>query len=86
MHLKLVLSLTLAGLAVLFVVQNVTVVQVRFLFWSLSMTLSLFIFLLFATGLIVGWLLHGYWSYRRKSSGVTTTMNEPGRALGPGGR
>jgi uncharacterized integral membrane protein len=85
MHLKLMLSLTLAGLAVLFVIQNVTVVQVRFLFWSLSMTLSLFIFLLFATGLIVGWLLHGYWSYRRKSSAATTTMNDAGRALGPGG-
>jgi uncharacterized integral membrane protein len=86
MHLKLIVSLTLAGLAVLFVVQNVTVVQIRFLFWSLSMTLSLFIFLLFATGLMVGWLLHGYWSYRRKTADVRTTVNEAGQALGPGGR
>ena len=76
MHLKLILSLILAGLAVLFVIQNVTVVQMRFLVWSLSMTLSLFIFLLFATGLIVGWLLHSYWSYRRKDADVRTSMNE----------
>jgi uncharacterized integral membrane protein len=86
MHLKLILSLILAGLAVLFVIQNVTVIQMRFLVWSLSMTLSLFIFLLFATGLIVGWLLHSYWSYRRKGSGVSTPTNEGGRALEPGGK
>ena len=68
MHFKLILSLILAGLAVLFVVQNVAVVEVRFLFWGLHMTLSLLIFLLFAGGLIVGWLLHSYWAYRRKAS------------------
>ena len=68
MHFKLILSLILAGLAVLFVVQNVAVVEVRFLFWGLHMTLSLLIFLLFAGGLIVGWLLHSYWLYRRNAS------------------
>jgi putative membrane protein len=60
MHFKLALSLMLAGLTVLFIVQNVAVVEVRFLFWSLSMSLSLFVFLLFAIGVIAGWLLHGY--------------------------
>jgi uncharacterized integral membrane protein len=82
MHLKLLLSLVFAGLAVLFVVQNVTVIQIRFLVWSLSMTLSLFIFLLFATGLIVGWLLHSYWTYRRKGAYVRTPENEVGPTLG----
>jgi uncharacterized integral membrane protein len=84
MHLKLMLSLTLAGLAVLFVIQNVTVVQVRFLFWSLSMTLSLFIFLLFATGLIVGWLLQSYWRYRRKPSDVELSTSAMARQSGTG--
>ena len=68
MHLKLILSLLLAGLAVLFVVQNVAVVEVRFLLWGFQMTLSLFIFLLFAGGIIVGWVLHSYWLYRRKTA------------------
>ena len=68
MHFKLFLSLLLAGLAVLFVVQNVAVVEVRFLLWGLQMTLSLLIFLLFAGGIVVGWLLHSYWLYRRKPS------------------
>jgi lipopolysaccharide assembly protein A len=68
MRLKLILSLGLAGAAVLFVAQNVALIEVRFLFWSLSMTLAVLILLLFASGLIVGWLLHSYWSYGRKSS------------------
>ena len=68
MHFKLFLSLLLAGLAVLFVIQNVAVVEVRFLLWGLQMTLSLLIFLLFAGGVVLGWLLHSYWLYRRKPS------------------
>jgi hypothetical protein len=32
------------------------------------MTLSLLLFLLFAGGIIVGWLLHSYWGCRRKPS------------------
>ena len=68
MHFKLFLSLALAGLAVVFVLQNVIVVEVRFLLWGLPMTLSILIFLLFASGLIVGWLLHSYWLYRRNAS------------------
>jgi lipopolysaccharide assembly protein A len=83
-HVKLVLSLILAGLSVLFVVQNVAVVEVRFLFWSLHMTLSLLIFLLFAAGLIVGWMMHSYWAYRRKSAAVQTATNAVGPKLGAG--
>jgi uncharacterized integral membrane protein len=64
---KLILSVLFAGLAVLFVIQNVTVIEVRFLVWGLHMTLSLLIFMLFAGGTMVGWLLHSYWSYKRRS-------------------
>ena len=68
MHIKLTLILILAGLAVLFVVQNVAVVEVRLILWGFHMTLSLLMFLLFTSGLIVGWLLHSYWAYRSKAS------------------
>jgi lipopolysaccharide assembly protein A len=81
-HFKLILSLILAGLAVLFVVQNVAVVEVRFLFWGLHMTLSLLIFLLFAGGLIVGWLLHSYWAYRRR--GLEPQIQERGSGTAEG--
>jgi uncharacterized integral membrane protein len=76
MHFKLILSLLLAGLAVLFVIQNVAVVEVRFLLWGLHMTLSLLIFLLFAGGIILGWLLHSYWAYRGKTK-QTVDAAEP---------
>jgi putative membrane protein len=66
-HVKLTLSLILAALAVLFVVQNVAVAEVRFLFWALHMTLSVLMFLLFTGGLVVGWLLHSYWAYRHRA-------------------
>ena len=76
MHFKLAFSLMLAGLAVLFVVQNVALVEVRFLLWALPMTLSLLIFLLFAGGLLVGWLLHSYWAYRRKAAAESESRRD----------
>jgi uncharacterized integral membrane protein len=66
MHFKLALILVLASFTVLFIVQNAAVVEVRFLFWGLSMSLSLFVFLLFAIGVVVGWLLHSYSRHRRE--------------------
>ena len=66
MHFKLVFSLILAVLAVLFIVQNVTVVEISFLLWSISMSRSLLIFFLLAIGILIGWLMHGYFSHKRE--------------------
>ena len=63
---KLVFSLILAGLAVIFIVQNVTVVEVRFLFWTLPISRSLLIFFALAIGIIVGWTLRGVSASRRE--------------------
>ena len=60
MNFKLILSLVMAGMAVLFIIQNVTVVELRFLFWTLSMSRALFMSLILSTGIIMGWLLHSY--------------------------
>lgn len=57
MNLKLVLGLTLAGLTVLFIIQNVAVVETRFLFWTLVISRSLLIFFILAFGIVPGWLL-----------------------------
>ena len=64
MHTKLVVSLVLAGLAVLFIVQNAAVVDIQFIFWKMSMSRALFMFFMLATGILVGWMLHSY--YLRK--------------------
>ncbi len=68
MHGRLVFSLILIGLAVLFVIQNVAVVEIRFLLWSISMSRSLLIFFLLAIGIIIGWLLHSYFIHQGDNS------------------
>jgi putative membrane protein len=65
MNAKLVISLILAGLAVLFIIQNVTVVDIRFLFWTLSMSRALLMFFILAIGIVIGWTLHSLSISRR---------------------
>ncbi len=64
MSYKLALILVLSGLAVLFIIQNVVVVEVRFLFWSIAMSRSLLMFFMIAIGMIIGWVLHGVFQRR----------------------
>jgi len=76
---KLYFVFTLVALAVLFIIQNMEVVEIRFLFWSISMSRSLMIFLLFTSGAVSGWLLHSYSGYRKrkmKGSDPETTSDE----------
>jgi len=65
---KLYFVLSLVALTVLFILQNMEVVEIRFLFWSISMSRSLMIFLLFFGGALAGWFLHGYSLYRKKKA------------------
>ena len=67
MNFNLITILILAGLFVLFIIQNVAVVEIKFLFWSIQMSRSLFMFLLLAIGMVLGWFLHSYLNYRKKS-------------------
>lgn len=68
MNYKMLLILTLFGLAVLFIIQNVAVVEIQFLFWATQMPRSLLMFLLLAIGVIIGWFLHGYIRHREGKS------------------
>jgi len=67
MNAKLVISLVLAGLAVLFIIQNVMVVDIRFLFWTLSMSRALLMFFILAIGIVIGWTLHSLSVSRRSN-------------------
>lgn len=60
MNYKMLLILTLTGLVVLFIIQNVAVVEIQFMFWATHMPRSLLMFLLLAIGVIIGWFLHSY--------------------------
>jgi putative membrane protein len=59
MSIKLILILVLAGLTVLFIIQNEAIVEIRFLFWSIQMSRLLFMFFLLVIGLIIGWISRG---------------------------
>jgi len=58
MNAKLIICLILAGLVVIFIIQNVTVIDIRFLFWTLSMSRALLMFFVLAIGVVIGWSLH----------------------------
>ena len=70
---KLYFVFTLVALAVLFIFQNMAVVEIRFLFWSISISRSLLIFLLFSSGAVCGWFLHSYSGYRKRKGTLTET-------------
>ncbi len=65
MHIKLILVLLLVGLAFLFIIQNVAVVEVQFLFWSIQVSRSLLVLVLLAVGIIAGWFLHSFYNFKR---------------------
>jgi putative membrane protein len=52
-----VIFIGLIGLVLIFVFQNIQVVEVRFLFWTVSMSRALILIGTLAIGLIGGWLL-----------------------------
>lgn len=65
MNAKFLLVLVLVGLAVIFVIQNVAIVEIQFLLWSFQMSRSLLIFLLLVIGVIIGWFLHAFLRHKR---------------------
>jgi lipopolysaccharide assembly protein A len=80
MNAKLIIGIILAGLAAIFIIQNVTVVDMRFLFWTLSMSRALLMFLILSVGIILGWLLHG--SFSKRKSGTRANRYAPeGRSI-----
>jgi uncharacterized integral membrane protein len=65
MNAKFLLVSVLVGLVALFIIQNVAVIEIQFMLWSFRMSRSLLMFLLLATGILIGWLLHAFLRHRR---------------------
>ena len=65
MNLKLILTLILVSMAVVFIVQNFAAVEISFLYWRVSMSGALLMFFTLMTGFVLGWFSHGYFSYRK---------------------
>lgn len=66
MSFRLVAVLILIGLVLLFVIQNVAVVEIQFIFWSFSIARSLLIFLVLGTGILLGWFLKSFTSMKKE--------------------
>jgi len=54
--LRLAAALVLVGLIVIFTLQNTDKLKVQLLFWSLEASGAIFVFVLFAAGVAVGWV------------------------------
>ena len=64
---KLILGGILILFGIIFAMQNSTVVQVRFLIWSVQMSQALVIFLTGAVGTIIGFLFSTAFKISRQS-------------------
>jgi putative membrane protein len=71
MRFYLFMILGLSAATVVFVSQNVAVVDVNFLVWTVSMSRALLILFTLAIGFLLGWFLHAYFSYRRTKPAAT---------------
>lgn len=70
MKAKVILMLILIGLFILFVVQNTEIVNIHFLFFSFPVSLVLLLFIILAVGIIVGMMLPGILSSKKKITEV----------------
>ena len=66
MSLKLIVGLVLAGLVVVFAIQNAEPVEFRFLIWSFALSRALMMFILLAVGMLLGWMLHALTTFRER--------------------
>jgi len=59
------IGLFISALIVTFILQNTAIVNLHFLFWKVSMSRSLMIFLVLLAGMLVGWIAAGYLHKKR---------------------
>ncbi len=60
MNIKMLVVLILSSLAVLFIAQNVDVVEIRFLYWRASLSSALLMFFVLLIGFVLGWIVHSH--------------------------
>jgi len=65
MNAKIISILTLIILVVIFITQNVTVVEVNLFFWQITISRALLIFITLLTGFLLGWFIKSYLNYKK---------------------
>jgi uncharacterized integral membrane protein len=66
MNFKLIAGLTIICLIAIFIIQNIAIVEVRVIFWSIAMSMVLLILILLGIGIVTGWLLNDYFRHRKR--------------------
>ncbi len=67
MKYKLTAIIVLIFMAVIFIVQNAAVVDIKVFFWTISISRILLMFILLFIGTIIGFLLNSYLKHIKKS-------------------
>ncbi len=66
MKYKLTAIIVLIFMAVIFIVQNAAVVDIRFYFWTISISRILLMFILLVVGIVIGFLFNSYLKHIKK--------------------
>jgi uncharacterized integral membrane protein len=66
MNFKLISGLVIICLILVFIIQNIAIVEIRLFFWTIEISLVLLILILLGLGMVAGWLLNDYFTYRKK--------------------
>ncbi len=59
---KLIASIIIAVLVIIFMFQNSETVQIHLFFWTISMSRAIMVFSLLIAGILIGWFLNSYFS------------------------
>ena len=63
---RFIVGIIFGALAVIFIMQNVQVVEFTFLIWTVSMSRAVLFFLMILVGFILGWGVGSFGGRRRK--------------------
>lgn len=66
MHYKPLIGIIAGALVLLFIVQNIAMVEIQFLFWSFSMPRAIVLLVVLAIGILIGWLWNSYLTHSKK--------------------
>jgi uncharacterized integral membrane protein len=66
----MIFILFISALLLIFVGQNIDVVDVRFLLWSISMSRAVLILFILLLGFTFGWFIHSYYTYQKSKNKI----------------
>ncbi len=69
-YVKLAVGLALVAAVLIFTAQNADIVRVHFLGWLLELSLAPLIFLVLAVGMLSGYLMAGWFRWKKKRKGT----------------